>query len=434
MQRSRVVVVGAGFAGYWAARGLSKEPDIEVVLINPTDYFLYLPLLPEVAAGVIEPRRVCVSLPRQLPGVRLVLGTVDRIDLQGHEVGWVDPENNRGAITYDRLILAVGSVNRLLPIPGVSERAHGFRSIAEALYLRDHVTRQLELAAASTDPAERDARCTFVVVGAGYTGTEVAAQGQLMTDQVARKLPGLRNQRMRWLLMDTAGRVLPELDAKLSSTAHRVLTGRGVEVRTGQSVSRADATGVLLTTGEYVQTHSLVWCVGVRPDPLVEDLGLPTERGRLTVGADLQVPGHPDVFAAGDCAAVPDLTMPGKLTGMTAQHAQRHGKRVAANVIASLRGRSGKPYKHHDLGFIVDLGGADAAADPIGLALSGVPAKTVTRVYHLYSMPGNRIRTLTDWALNAVLKPPPPAELGLVRSGDVPLFEAERHPVDSRQG
>jgi NADH dehydrogenase len=197
-------------------------------------------------------------------------------------------------------------------------------------------------------------------------------------------------------------------------------------VRTGQSVSRADATGVLLTTGEYVATHSLIWCVGVRPGPLVEDLGLPTERGRLTVGADLQVPGHPEVFAAGDCAGVPDLTRPGNLTGMTAQHAQRQGKRVAASVIASLRGRPGREYRHRDLGFIVDLGGADAAADPLGLALSGLPAKTVTRAYHLYSMPGNRIRTFTDWALNTVLRPPPPAELGLVRAADVPLTEAGR--------
>lgn len=426
MQQSRVVVVGAGFAGYWAARTLSRQADLEVVLINPTDYFLYYPLLPEVAAGVLEPRRVCVSLPRQLAGVRLVLGTVDRIDLDGQAVEWVDPEGRSGSLSYDRLILTVGSVNRLLPIPGVSERAHGFRSIAEALDLRDHVTRQLELAAASSDPAERAARCTFVVLGAGYTGTEVAAQGQLMTDQMAQRMPGLRGQRMRWLLVDTAGRVLPELDPRLSATAHRVLTDRCVEVRTGQSVSRADATGVSLTTGEYVEMHSLIWCVGVRPDPLVEDLGLPTARGRLTVSADLQVPGHPDVFAAGDCAAVPDLTRPGNLTGMTAQHAQRQGKRVGANVIASLRGRPGRDYRHRDLGFIVDLGGADAAADPLGLNLSGLPAKTVTRAYHLYSLPGNRIRTFTDWALNTVLTPPPPAELGLIRAGDVPLTEAAR--------
>ena len=154
----------------------------------------------------------------------------------------------------------------------------------------------------------------------------------------------------------------------------------------------------------------------------------------MTVGADLRVAGHPAVFAAGDCAAVPDLTRPGSLTGMTAQHAARQGKRVAANVVASLRGRPGREYRHHDLGFIVDLGGADAAADPLGLALSGLAAKTVTRGYHLYSMPGNRIRTFTDWALNAVLRPPPPAELGLVRSGDVPLTSADRQQVDGRHG
>src|SRR4051794_30120421 len=180
MSGARVVIVGAGFAGYHAARGLQRvAPEAEIVLINPTDYFLYLPLLPEVAAGILEPRRICVSLPDRLPRVTLALGTVAHIDVVGHGAEWVDPAGRRRATEFDRLVLTAGSVNKLLPIPGVAEHAHGFRGISEALYLRDHITRQLELAAATTDVDERDARCTFVVVGAGYMGTEVAAQGQL---------------------------------------------------------------------------------------------------------------------------------------------------------------------------------------------------------------------------------------------------------------
>lgn len=191
MSRPRIVIVGAGFAGYRAARTLSRitRHKADITLLNPTDYFLYLPLLPQVAAGILEPRRVTVSLSGTLPRVRLVLGEADAVDLDGHTVRYVGPEGDRGTLSFDRLILAAGSVNKLLPIPGVAEHAHGFRSLPEALYLRDHVTRQLELAAAADDPETCSARCTFVVVGAGYTGTEVAAQGKLFADAQVRKHP-----------------------------------------------------------------------------------------------------------------------------------------------------------------------------------------------------------------------------------------------------
>jgi NADH dehydrogenase len=419
---TRIVIVGAGFAGFYAARALQKQASrlAEIVLINPTDYFLYLPLLPEVAAGVLEPRRICVSLPAALPRVRLVLGRVDRIDLDNQRVGWIDPEDNHGEIGYDRLILASGSVNKLLPIPGIAENAHGFRGIPEALYLRDHVTRQLELAANSTDADERASRCTFVVVGAGYTGTEVAAQGQLFTRRLARQLPALGDQPIRWLLLDTAPRLLPELDSRLSKTAERVLRKRGVEVRTGQSVEKAMHDGVELTNGELVPNRSLIWCVGVRPDPLIGEQTLALKRGRLVVDEYMAVPGCANVFACGDCAAVPDLTRPGELTGMTAQHAERQGKAVAVNVIASLAGESPTAYRHHDLGFLVDLGGGAAAANPLNIALSGLPAKAITRAYHLLSLPGNRTRTATDWAINFIM-PPKAVQFGLVRGAAVPL-------------
>ena len=418
---SRVVIVGAGFAGYHAARGLQRHArDAEIVLINPTDYFLYLPLLPEVAAGLLEPRRVCVSLPDRLPRVRLELGMVTKIDLLGHHVAWVDPEGRARSIGFDRLVLAAGSVNKLLPIPGVAEYAHGFRGISEALYLRDHVTRQLELAATTDDQAERDARCTFVVVGAGYTGTEVAAQGQLFTKRLVRQLPALRKQRVRWVLADLADRLLPGLDPRMSATAERVLRKRGVEIRVRESVAYAGADCLRMTGGEEIDTRSLIWCVGVRPDPLVEDLALSTDHGRLRVHETLQVLGHAHVFAGGDCAAVPDVTRPGSITGMTAQHAQRQGALAARNVAASLREGELQGYRHHDLGFLVDLGGVKAAANPLHVPLAGLPAKAVTRGYHLLALPGNRTRTAADWALNP-FSPPRAVQLGLVDAGRVPL-------------
>jgi NADH dehydrogenase len=425
MARPRIVVVGAGFAGYHAARTLSRLAGggAEVVIVNPTDYFLYLPLLPEVAAGLVEPRRVTVSLPETLPGVRMILGEVDGVDLDRRQVRWVDAERRRGQIGYHRLVLAVGSVNKLLPIPGVAEHAHGFRSIPEALYLRDHMTRQLELADATDDAGERVARSTFVVVGAGYTGTEVAAQGVLYTQALWERHPRLHATRPRWLLLDLASRVLPELDQRLSHTADRVLRERGVQVRMQVSVADATAEGVRLTDGVFVATRSLIWCVGVRPDPLVAGLGLQTTGGRLVVDEYLSVPGHPEVYACGDAAAVPDLTRPGEITTMTAQHAQRQGDRVARNIAASYGQGRRRPYKHRDLGFVVDLGGRQAAANPVGVPLAGLPAKAVTRGYHLLSLPGNRTRTAADWLLDAVL-PRQTAQLGLVRSPAVPLETA----------
>ncbi|MGW7206270.1 FAD-dependent oxidoreductase [Streptomyces sp. NPDC054837] len=422
MSRPRIVIVGAGFAGYRTARTLSRltRHKAEITLLNPTDYFLYLPLLPQVAAGILEPRRVTVSLSGTLPGVRLVLGEADGIDLDGRTVHYTDPEGGVGTLPYDRLVIAVGSVNKLLPIPGVAEHAHGFRGLPEALYLRDHVTRQMELAVGAKDSA---ARCTFVVVGAGYTGTEVAAHGQMYTDAQVRGRPPRDGVRPRWLLLDTAPRVLPEMDERLSRTADRVLRERGVDVRMGTSVKEATHDGVLLTDGEFVETRTLVWCVGVRPDPLVEGVGQPLERGRLIVDPYLQVPGRPEVFACGDAAAVPDLNDPGSFTPMTAQHAWRHGQVAAQNVAASLGIGDRRAYRHRDLGFVVDLGGAKAAANPLGVALPGPLAGLVTRGYHLAAMPGNRVRVAADWLLDSVL-PRQAVQLGLVRSWSVPLDTA----------
>ncbi|MFE8990602.1 FAD-dependent oxidoreductase [Streptomyces collinus] len=423
MSRPRILIVGAGFAGYRTARTLSRltRGRAHITLLNPTDYFLYLPLLPQVAAGILEPRRVTVSLSDSLPDVRLVLGEAERIDLDDATLRYTGPEGEEGSLSYDRLVLAAGSVNKLLPIPGVAEHAHGFRGLPEALYLRDHVTRQVELAASAEDPEACAARCTFVVVGAGYTGTEVAAHGQMFTDAQVRKHPLRQGMRPRWMLLDVAPRVLPEMDEKLSATADRVLRQRGVDVRMGTSVKEATHDGVVLTDGEFVETRTLVWCVGVRPDPLVESLGLPMEKGRLLVDPHLRVPGRPELFACGDVAAVPDLENPGSYTPMTAQHAWRHGKIAAENVAASLGlGGSRKPYRHRDLGFVVDLGGAKAAANPLGVTLSGVPAGAVTRGYHLAAMPGNRVRVAADWLLDAVL-PRQAVQLGLVRSWSVPL-------------
>ena len=207
------------------------------------------------------------------------------------------------------------------------------------------------------------------------------------------------------MLLDLAPRVLAELDPRLSRTAERVLRRRGVEVLTGESVAKAGDGYVDLTTGDKFVTRSLIWCVGVRADPLVDGLDLATNRGRLVVDEFMAVPGAPSIYACGDCAAVPDLTRPGQVCGMTAQHAERQGKLVARNVAASLGKGTPRPYKHRDLGFLVDLGGLAGAANPLGVPLSGPAANAVTRAYHLSAMSGNRMRVLTDWTLNGITSP-----------------------------
>jgi len=421
-EKSTIVIVGAGFAGFNAARELIRLVDAttEIVVINSTDYFLYLPLMPQVTGGLVEPAHIRVSLVKRLRKTRFVLGTVNHVDARQKIVSWEGPEGSAGQVSYDRLILTAGSVNKLLPIPGIADYAVGFRSIAEATYLRDHIIRQLELAAVATDPAERAARCTFVVVGAGYTGTEVTANGQLLTTRLAKTLPGLAGQEIRWMLLDLAPRVLAELDPRLSRTAERVLRRRGVEVLTGESVAEALDGSVQLTTGDKFVTRSLIWCVGVRADPLMEGLDLATNRGRLEVDEFMAVPGFPDMYACGDCAAVPDLTRPGQICGMTAQHAERQGKLVARNVAASLGKGTARPYKHRDLGFLVDLGGLAAAANPLNIPLSGLPANVVTRGYHLSAMSGNRLRVATDWTLNAITSPEL-TSLSLISAESVPL-------------
>ncbi|NHD17097.1 MULTISPECIES: NAD(P)/FAD-dependent oxidoreductase [unclassified Actinopolyspora] len=434
MGRNRVVIVGGGFAGYHAAERLAEETrreEVEIVLVNPTDYFLYLPLLPEVAAGILDPRAITVSLPGTLPRVRLVLGEVTSVDPDQREIAYTDPEDNPGQLSFDQLILAAGSVNKLLPIPGVATHGHGFRGIPEALYFRDHVTRQIELAATTTDQAERDARCTFVVVGAGYTGTEIAAQGPDFTRMLANRHPELANQSIRWKLLDVAPRLLPGLDQRLSRAATDVLRARGVELLTGTSIEQADTNGVTLDSGQHVPTHSLIWCVGVRPDPLVESLGLETREGRIAVDETLNVPGYPRIFACGDAAGVPDRGNPGGLTAMTAQHATRQGKLAASNVVASLRDGTPKAYRHRDLGFVVDLGAHQAAANPLHIPMSGFPAKVVTRAYHLMAMPANRLRVAVDWTLEATAKRQC-VQLGMVRSGTVPLDTSSPEVPDLR--
>jgi len=428
-----VLVVGSGFAGFHCMRRLEKHlpaDAADLVVASSTDYLLYSPLLPNVAAGVVEPRHIAVGLHAALRRAKVAIGHVVGVDLPGRSATLLRPDGSTRELAWDRLVLAPGGVSRTFDVPGVADHALGLKTLAEATYLRDHLLRELDNADVADDPARRRACCTFVVVGAGYSGTETAAQMQLVTSRAAADYPRLRPEDMRWVLVDLAPRVLPELGRRLGDGAMEVLRRRGVEVRLGTTVEEATGDSVRLSDGETIPTHTLVWCAGVTPSPLISTLGLPTERGRLVVGANLQVPEAPDVFAFGDAAAVPDLTRPGRLTGQTAQHAQRQGRLAARNVAASLGFGKAVDYRHRDLGFAVDLGGFDAVASPFGVPLTGLPGLVATRGYHLLALPatGNRIRVSLDWLLDWAMRPQL-AQLGFLREDQATMAAAEHTGV-----
>ncbi|WP_422746658.1 NAD(P)/FAD-dependent oxidoreductase [Mycobacterium sp. WMMD1722] len=396
-----VVIVGSGFTGFECARHLARRlrrpggDSVDITLISPVDYMLYTPLLPDVAGGLVDARFVTIPLANALRGVDVVRGRVDDVDFDARTVSFVDPENRTHTRTWDRLVLTPGSVTKLFDVPGLAEHARGLKSTAEALYLRDHVLDQLELAKIDTDPALAAARRTIVVVGASYSGTELALQLRALADAAAQQM-GFDAHSVRFVLLDLAEQVMPEVGERLGEAAQGVLHARGVDVRLGVTLEEVHADHVVLTDGSRIDTHTVAWVTGVTGAPLIEKLGLPTERGRLKVDADLQVPGHPNVFAAGDAAAVPDLTDPGAITPPTAQHATRQGKTLARNVAASLGYGTKKLYKHRNMGLVVDLGPRNAVANPLGVQLSGFPAKAVTRAYHLYAIP----RFVNRWAVS----------------------------------
>ncbi|BBY27026.1 NAD(P)/FAD-dependent oxidoreductase [Mycolicibacterium sediminis] len=395
-----VVIVGSGFTGFTCARRLERilrrhDADVDVTIVSPVDYMLYTPLLPDVAGGVVDPRFVTIPLANGLPNVRMVRGRVEAVDFDGKSLRYTDPENRSRELSWDRLVLTPGSVTRLFDIPGLAEYGRGLKSPAEALYLRDHLLEQLELANIDDDAQRIEARRTVVIVGASYSGTELAAQLRALADRAAHQM-GFDPASVRFLLLDMADQVMPEVGEKLGASAMRVLRERGIEVRLGTTLQEVHDDHVVLSDGSRVDARTVAWVAGVTGAPLIADLGLDTERGRLKVDTRLTVPGHPHVFAAGDAAAVPDLTKPGTITPPTAQHATRQAKVLARNVAASLGYGSSKKYKHHDMGLVVDLGPHYAVANPLNVHLSGWPAKVVTRAYHLYAIP----RSVNRWAVS----------------------------------
>ncbi|QCD53898.1 NAD(P)/FAD-dependent oxidoreductase [Streptomyces hawaiiensis] len=407
--RPRILVVGAGFAGVECVRRLERKlsPDeADVTLVTPFAYQLYLPLLPQVASGVLTPQSIAVSLRRSKKyRTRIIPGGAIGVDLKSKVCVIRTITDEIVNEPYDYIVLAPGSITRTFDIPGLTDHAFGMKTLAEAAYIRDHVISQLDLADASQDPVERASRLQFVVVGGGYAGTETAACLQRLTHAAVKRYPRLDPSLIKWHLIDIAPKLMPELGDKLGSSAREILRRRGIEISLGTSIAKAGPEEVTFTDGRGVPTRTLIWTAGVVASPLIATLGAETVKGRLTVAPEMNLPGDDGVFALGDSAAVPDLAKgDGAMCPPTAQHALRQGKHVADNVIASLRGQVMKPYVHKDLGLVVDLGGTDAVSKPLGIELRGLPAQAVARGYHWSALRTNvaKTRVMTNWLLNAV--------------------------------
>lgn len=404
----RILIIGAGFAGMECAHKLEKElkPGEAVLrLISPTAHQLYLPLLPHVASGVLTPQSVAVPLRRMLRRTSIVPGGAIGVDPQAKAVVVRKINGEVSVERYDYLVLTPGSVTRQFDIPGLDKYAVGVKTLAEAAWIRDHVITQLDLAAASSDPAEREARLQFVVVGGGYAGTETAAYLQRLTTAAVKRYPGLDPALIKWHLVDVAPKLMPELGERLGDKAMDILERRGLHVSLGVSVASVTEDTVTLTDGRELPCHTLIWTAGVAPSPLVATLGAETNRGRLVVTPELTVPGLDGVFALGDAAAVPDIVKGGDaMCPPTAQHAMRQGWAAARNILASVRGTALAPYRHKDLGLVVDLGGIQAVSKPLGIQLTGLPAQVVARGYHIGALRTltARFRTAANWTLNAV--------------------------------
>jgi NADH dehydrogenase len=373
-----------------------------ITLVNDVNFLLYTPFLPEAAAGMLEPRHVVSPLRSVLRDTHLRLGvTVDR-DPARRTVTTVDPEGTEHELRYDRLIIAHGSVSRVLPVPGLEEHAIGFKSLADAIWLRNHVVQSLEMADATDDPAHREELLTFIVVGGGYAGLEALAELQDFAAEAIELYPRARLHGMRWILVEAMDRVLPEIDLSLADYATKELRGRGIDIRLGTTLEEVTATTARISTGEVIQTRTVLWTAGVVSHPSVRNLGLPLdERGRVLVDQNLRVTGDDHVWALGDSAAVPDPRKPGSFCPPTSQHAVRQGRTAGRNVAASLGVGTAQPFSYKSKGQFVNLGRYKAVAKVYGVQLRGFPAWWLARTYHMSQIPGiaRKVRAVMDWTI-----------------------------------
>lgn len=403
-----VVIAGGGFGGAKAARELERimpRQSARLVLVNDVNFMLYTPFLPEAAAGTLEPRHVVTPLREILKRTNLRLGRIDAHDPGARTVRLRSSDGETEELPYDQLLLALGSVSRVLPVPGLNEHAIGFKSLADAIWLRNHVIETLEAANATDDAARRDELLTYVFVGGGYAGLEALAELQDFAADAIESYPRARLHGMRWVLVEATDRVLPEIDAELAEYALRELRGRGIDIRLGTTLEEVRAESARISTGETLPTRTVVWTAGVAPSPSLRELAVPLdERGRVPVDGRLRVQGMDSVWAIGDCAAAPD---PGGGTyPPTAQHAVRQGPVAARNIAAELGVGRAADFDYRGNASFVNLGRYKAVGRVGRWTFRGFPAWWMARTYHMSQIPGaaRKARVVIDWTASLPFK------------------------------
>jgi len=403
-----VVIAGGGFGGLAAAHELERtlpKQSARLMLVNETNYSTYTPFLPEAAAGTLEPRHVVTPLRDILKRTYIRLGRVVGHDPAAKTVELAAKGGGTETVPYDQLLLALGSVSRTLPIPGLTEHAVGFKSLADAIWLRNRIVENLEEANATQEHQRREELLTFVFVGGGYAGLEALAELQDFAADAMDSYPRARLHGMRWILVEAAPRVLPEIDEELADYALRELRGRGIDIRLETQLKEVGPTSVTLSTGEVVPTTTVVWTAGVAPAPILRQLSLPLdERGRVPVDDHLRVEGLDSAWAIGDCAAAPDPR--GGLCPPTAQHAVRQGPVAARNIAAELGIGTAEPFTYRSEASFVNLGRYKAVGRIGDRTFRGFPAWWLARSYHMSQIPGyaRKARAIVDWTASMPFK------------------------------
>ncbi|MFF4907991.1 NAD(P)/FAD-dependent oxidoreductase [Streptomyces sp. NPDC001260] len=450
-ERARILVVGGGYVGMYTAlrlqRRLKRElarGEAEITVVTPDPYMTYQPFLPEAAAGAISPRHVVVPLRRVLDHCHVVVGEVRSIDHNKRTATLTTlatEEEGAGAeqLSYDELVLAPGSISRTLPIPGLAEHAVGFKSVEEAIGLRNHVIEQMDIASSTRDPAIRDAALTFVFVGGGFAGVEALAELEDMARYTTRYYHNVQAEDMKWILVEASDRILPEVGEEMGRYTVTELRRRNIDVRLNTRLESCVDRIAVLSDGARFPTRTIVWTAGVKPSPLLAATDLPlTARGRLKCTPQLTIDGATHAWAAGDAAAVPDVTAgePGRETAPNAQHAVRQARVLGDNIAHALRGEELETYAHQYAGSVASLGLHKGVAHVYGRKLKGYPAWFMHRVYHLSRVPtfNRKARVLAEWTLSGLFKREivslgslehPRAEFELAAGGKPPIDPAD---------
>jgi NADH dehydrogenase len=404
-ERPHILIVGGGYVGMYTALRLQKKlrrNEARITIVDPQNYMTYQPFLPETAAGSLEPRHVVVPLRKVLKQCRVLTGLVTGIDHASRTATVLPLEGPAYPVRYDVIVVAPGSVVRTLPIPGLVEQGIGFKTVGEAIYLRNHVLSRLDYAASVTDAEHRRRALTFVFIGGGYAGIEAFAELEDMARYATRYYDNVDPDDMRWVLIEATGRILPEVSVPMAEYTVKQLLKRNMDVRLSTRVDSLTGGHVVLTDGDEFDAETIVWTAGVKANPMLARTDLPLdEKGRLRCTADLRVEGVEDAWGAGDCAAVPDLTEPGSFTSPSAQHAVRQTKTLAANIVAAHRRRQLTDYRHKYVGSVASLGLYRGVAEVYGIKLRGWPAWFMHRTYHVSRMPtvNRKVRVLADWTL-----------------------------------